>query len=112
VRIGFCEEIKEDRQEKNVKTAGCKSDLCIFDHMLIKLLFYAFLIYLAFKLVFNLIIPVYRTTKKVKRGFREMQEKMEQQASRYHQQQSYQENAKQQTTPARHGDYIEFEEIK
>jgi hypothetical protein len=81
--------------------------------MLVKYLFYAFLIYLAFKLVFNLIIPVYRTTKKVKRGFREMQNKMQEHARQYEQQQqAHTQNIKPQATQTKTGDYIEFEEIK
>ncbi|MGZ5220021.1 MAG: hypothetical protein ACXWC7_08080 [Chitinophagaceae bacterium] len=76
-----------------------------------KFLFYAFLLYLAWKLVFNLVIPVYRTTKKVKRGFREMQQKMEE-AQRQQQQQS---RPNPQPIPEKRpieGDYIEFEDVK
>ena len=49
--------------------------------MILRFLFYAFLIYLAYKLLFELVIPLYRTTKKIKRGIREMQEKMEHHAA-------------------------------
>ena len=80
---------------------------------IIKILFYIFLAYLAFKVVFRLIITVYRTTKKVKRGFREMQEKMQEQARRHEQQQQVNtQNIKSQPSPSKPGDYIEFEEIK
>lgn len=82
----------------------------IFDSMtIVKFLFYAFLFYLAWKLVFNLVIPVYRTTKKVKRGFREMQQKMEE-AQKQQQQQSRPQPI-QEKKPI-DGDYIEFEEVK
>ncbi|MBK8953685.1 MAG: hypothetical protein IPM85_17075 [Chitinophagaceae bacterium] len=40
-----------------------------------KFLLYAFLIYLLYLLVFRLVIPIYITTRKVKQGFREMQQK-------------------------------------
>jgi hypothetical protein len=74
---------------------------------MIKFIFFAFLLYLGYKLVFDLILPVYRTTKKVKRGFREMQERMQGQAN----QTSAQDNP---ATPKQNtgGDYIDFEEVK
>jgi hypothetical protein len=76
--------------------------------MILRFLFYAFLLYMAYKLVANLIIPVYRTTKRVRKGFREMQERMQQNGETG------------ETTPkqapvqeqSRVGDYIDFEEIK
>ncbi|HEU4470175.1 MAG TPA: hypothetical protein VFR58_03750 [Flavisolibacter sp.] len=80
--------------------------------MILRFLFYAFLIYLAYKLVFDFIIPVYRTTRKVKRGFREMQERMQQ-----HSQQQYGSQRQQAPQPgpspkSAGGDYIDFEEVK
>lgn len=75
----------------------------------LRFLFYAFLIYIAWKLVFNLIIPVYRTTRQIKKGFREMQDQMQQHARQYDRQPEPQKV----TTPKNGGgDYIEFEEIK
>ena len=78
---------------------------------MLRYLFYAFLIYLAYRLVFHFIIPVYKTTRQVKKQFREMHSRMQDNMS---QQQPYQqpatpvtENKKQQS-----GDYIEFEELK
>ena len=74
--------------------------------MIFKLLFYLFLAYLGYKLIFNLIIPVYRTTRKLKKGFREMQEKMQQQANQQ------QEQAQRPHEKSKVGEYIDFEEIK
>ena len=78
---------------------------------MLRYLFYAFLIYLAYRLVFNFIIPIYKTTRQVKKQFREMHSHMQDNMS---QQQPYQqpaspatENKKQQA-----GDYIDFEELK
>ena len=78
---------------------------------MLRYLFYAFLIYLAYRLVFHFIIPIYKTTRQVKKQFREMHSRMQDNMS---QQQPYQhpatpvpENKKQQS-----GDYIEFEELK
>jgi len=78
---------------------------------MLRYLFFAFLIYLAYRLVFHFIIPIYKTTRQVKKQFREMHSRMENNMS---QQQPYQQPA----TPATEnkkqqgGDYIEFEELK
>jgi len=77
--------------------------------MILRFLFYVFLIYLGYKLLFDFIIPVYRTTKKVKRGFREMQERMQQGPEQYQQNKSPEKN---ENDKARTGEYIDFEEIK
>ena len=79
--------------------------------MILRFLFYAFLLYLAYKLVFHFIIPVYRTTRKLKRGFREMQERMQQHAGPSAHQQPQQDPAHDRKKTGA-GDYIEFEEIK
>jgi hypothetical protein len=78
---------------------------------MLRYLFFAFLIYLAYRLVFHFIIPVYKTTRQVKKQFREMHSRMQDHMS---QQQPHQqpatpvtENKKQQA-----GDYIDFEELK
>jgi len=80
---------------------------------MLRYLFFAFLIYLAYRLVFHFIIPIYKTTRQVKKQFREMHSRMQDQDN-MSQQQPYQqpaapatENPKQQA-----GDYIEFEELK
>jgi hypothetical protein len=78
---------------------------------ILRFLFYAFLFYLANKLVFDFIIPVYRTTKKVKQGFREMQERMNQHAEQY-QQNNTQQTVSNPNQDTKAGDYIEFEEVK
>jgi len=78
---------------------------------MLRYLFFAFLIYLAYRLVFHFIIPIYKTTRQVKKQFREMHSRMQDNMSP---QQPYQqpvtpatENKKQQA-----GDYIDFEELK
>ena len=79
---------------------------------MLRYLFFAFLIYLAYRLVFHLIIPIYKTTKQVKKQFREMHDRMEdhmtqQQQANPQTSTSQPENRKQQA-----GDYIDFEELK
>ena len=79
--------------------------------MILRIIFYAFLFYLAYKLVFDFIIPVFKTTRRIKKGFREMQDRMQQPADPYHRQNGKQQDAvKNEKSPA--GDYIDFEEIK
>ncbi len=73
-------------------------------------LFYCFLAYLAYNLVFRFIIPIYRTTRQVKRGFREMHERMQ------HGAKDGNGNTQKNTTPSeavnKTGEYIDFEEVK
>jgi len=78
---------------------------------MLRYLFYAFLIYLAYRLIFHFIIPIYKTTKQVKKQFREMHSRMEDNIN--------QQQVNQQTMPPRQedkkaqaGDYIDFEEVK
>ena len=79
--------------------------------MIFKILFYGFLLYLAYKLIFNFIIPIYKTTRQVKRSFRDMQEQMQQRTDPYYQQP--QNNAStQKASNGNKGDYIDFEEVK
>ncbi|HMK18946.1 MAG TPA: hypothetical protein VK492_12150 [Chitinophagaceae bacterium] len=78
---------------------------------MLRYLFFAFLIYLAYRLVFHFIIPIYKTTRQVKKQFREMHSRMQDNVG---QQPPYQ----QPVTPATEnknqqaGDYIDFEELK
>lgn len=78
--------------------------------MILRILFYAFLAYMLYKLVFDFIIPVYRTTKRVKQGFREMNERMRQQQERYEQPSTSATQAPAQENKG--GEYIDFEEVK
>ena len=75
-----------------------------------KILLYAFLIYLAYKFIFEFVIPIYKTTRQVKKGFHEMNDRM----NEYMQQQQQQSAPKEQPEKPEQkaGDYIEFEEIK
>ena len=80
---------------------------------ILRFLFYAFLIYLAFKLVFDLIIPVYRTTRKLRKGFREMQDEMHRANGTGQPTHRPEEKEKVKEKEGKHGsDYIDFEEIK
>ncbi len=72
-----------------------------------------FLIYILYKLIFEFIIPIYQTSKKVKKQFGEMQSKMQEQMDKQNSQ------SRQQTHPAstakeekKSEEYIDYEEIK
>jgi hypothetical protein len=75
--------------------------------MILKIFFIALCLYFLYNLVFKFILPVVRTARRVKKGFREMKEKMEQGSGGYKEGQT-QGQAKQ----GRMGDYIDFEEVK
>jgi hypothetical protein len=68
-----------------------------------------FLIYILYKLIFEFIVPVYQSTKKIRKQFGEMQEKMQQDMNA-----ANTRNASSHPPPKvkREGDYIEYEEIK
>ena len=68
------------------------------------------LLYILYKLIFDFIIPIYQSTKRVKKQFGEMQNKMEEQMKRNNQQQTSPVNATEKKPV--NEDYIEYEEIK
>jgi len=70
------------------------------------------LIYLLYKLIFDFIIPLYKTTKRVKKQFGEMQSKMQDQMNAYNAQQSQQNKTSTKTEPVKSEEYIDYEEIK
>ena len=74
-----------------------------------KYVFYLFLAYILYQLVFKFIIPIYRTTRQVKKGFREMQERVNDQMQG---QPPYGPEAQpRKEEKGNLGDYIEFEEV-
>ncbi len=80
--------------------------------MIWRYLLYAFLIYLAYRFIFHFIIPIYKTTKQVKKQFREMHSRME---DHMNQQQANQQTATPQPENKNQqvgGDYIDFEDVK
>lgn len=78
--------------------------------MIFRVILYAFLAYLLYKIVFNLIIPVYKTTKQFKKGFREMHERMNDHMKE--QGQPIPQNNSRPSSKKPSGDYIDFEEVK
>jgi hypothetical protein len=71
-----------------------------------------FLLYLLYKFIFDFIIPVYRTSKKVKRQFGEMQAKMQEQMNKYNSQNGQQNSSASAQPKIKKEEYIDYEEIK
>jgi hypothetical protein len=73
-----------------------------------RVIFELFVLYLVYKLIFDFIIPVYKTTKQVSQKMGEMQNKMNEQAQQQTNANAYKENV----PMVGKEDYIEFEEVK
>jgi hypothetical protein len=70
-----------------------------------------FLLYLLYKLIFDFIIPIYQTSKRVKKQFGEMQQKMNEQMQRTASSNGQQAQARPQPQKKQE-EYIDYEEIK
>ena len=74
-------------------------------------LLYVLLIWFLYNLIFRFIIPVYKTTRQVKKKFREMHDRVQEEQMK---QQGFNgQSAAEKSSPGpRNEDYIDFEEIK
>ncbi len=84
---------------------------------MLKLILYIFFGYLLYKLVFDFIIPVYRSARQVRQQMGDIQQRMrqqfeEQQAAQQGYSQQQQQSAPRPAPKSDKGDYIDFEEIK
>ncbi|MFI5187480.1 MAG: hypothetical protein ACHQF0_12185 [Chitinophagales bacterium] len=77
-----------------------------------RVLVYIILIYLAYQFIFNFLVPVYKTTQQVKKGFREMHDQMNQQQGKNQHSSAQQTQPQPNADKKKVGDYIDFEEIK
>lgn len=77
---------------------------------LIRVIFELLVLYLLYKLIFDFIIPVYRTTKQVKQKVGEMQSQMNEHMKQ--QQTQFSTTADEKEPKPAKEDYIEFEEVK
>ncbi|HWJ26633.1 MAG TPA: DUF4834 family protein [Flavisolibacter sp.] len=87
--------------------------------MILSFLFYVFVFYVGYKLLFDFIIPIFRTTRQVRRGFKQMHqqmnEQMHQQSGSYHTQTHpgyKQDRVRQTPNTDQVGEYIDFEDVK
>jgi hypothetical protein len=76
----------------------------------VKYILFIILVYVLYQFIFNLVIPVYQATQKIKKGFGEMNARMNEQQQQ--QQQTSRPAGKTSGSRAKTGDYIEFEEVK
>lgn len=74
---------------------------------MIRLLLELFVLYIIYKFVFELILPVYNTTKHIKKKMNEMNDHLETQQSK----QSFSSTNSEKKKDTGH-DYIDYEEIK
>jgi hypothetical protein len=68
-----------------------------------------FLIYILYKFVFDFVIPIYESTKKIRRQVSDMHSQMQEDMTDI---QAVREKSRKEAKATRDGDYIEFEEIK
>ena len=77
-----------------------------------KLVLFVILAYLAYQFIFKLVVPVYLASRKIKEGFREMQDRMQEQDPRQQQGFNPQSSTPKPEPKKKAGDYIDFEEVK
>ena len=68
-----------------------------------------------YKLIFDFIIPVYRTSRQIRKQFRDINQQMQDRANQFNQatqQSTAQKQQPQQKKQASDKDYIDFEEVK
>ena len=82
--------------------------------MFLKIVLWAIGLYFLYKFIYGFVLPVYRTTRNVRRQFRDVQSKMNEQFRAQQQQQEQYHQQQEKATRNKNvvGDYIEFEEIK
>ena len=86
-------------------------DLYLCSMSLIRVIFELLVMYLLYKLIFDFIIPVYKTTKQVKQKVGEMQSQMNEHMKQQQNNQFTAETKDNASKPHKE-DYIEFEEVK
>lgn len=77
-----------------------------------KYVLFAILAYILYQFIFKLVIPVYMATRKIKKGFKEMQTKMQEQQMNQQQGYNTQPASPQPQPKTKAGDYIDFEEVR
>jgi hypothetical protein len=79
---------------------------------MLTVLLYAVLAWFLYNLVFKFILPIYHTTREVKKKFREMNSKMQERAQPQPEFNGHSRSDRPETSSRPKGDYIDFEEIK
>ncbi|MES1217018.1 MAG: DUF4834 family protein [Bacteroidota bacterium] len=83
--------------------------------MFLKIISLGFLLYILYKFVFEFLVPVFKATRNLKKGFRDMQQQAQdnmnrQQTNATNSATSSSADSERKKQPI--GDYIDFEEIK
>ncbi len=79
---------------------------------MLKALFELFVLYLAYKFIFDFIIPVYQSSKQVKQKVNEMQRTMNEHMKQQQQAQANATVSRPAPPSKKNEDYIDFEEVK
>lgn len=74
-----------------------------------KLLFQALLFYIAYRFIFNFVVPVVRTTLQLRKQAKKFQDQVRQNTSR--QEEPVKKSTANPNKPSAKGDYIDFEEL-
>ncbi len=80
--------------------------------MLLKILLLGFFLYILYRFVFEFLLPVYKTTQKIKKGFRDIQEQANQNVKNQQQATSTTSSDSSPKNKEMLGEYIDFEEVK
>lgn len=90
--------------------------ICKFEPiMILRFILITLGIYITYKVIFDLVIPVFRATKKIRRQFGDIQQQMQDQMNATQNAHPPHQPASQPSPTARQsraGDYIDFEEVK
>ncbi len=76
-----------------------------------RIFFLAIVFYLLYRLVFDLILPVYKTSRQVRKQFNDMQNQQNN-SGNANPQNSHANNNGQASRKSKAGEYIDFEEVK
>lgn len=79
---------------------------------MMKLIFWAILIYVLYKLIFGFIIPVSKATRQIKSKIREAQANQQRFQQQQQQNMPRQEQFQRNTPPTNDSEYIDYEEVK
>ena len=80
--------------------------------MLAEIFFYAIVIYIVYKLVFDFILPVSNATKQMKQQFNDVRNNMQQPNETQQQYHNPHQHTAPQQSKGKAGEYIDFEEVK
>jgi len=78
----------------------------------VKYVLFAILLYVAYQFIFRLLVPVWLASRKIRKGFREMHSRMQEQQPNQQQASGGQSASPKPAPRAKAGDYIDFEEVK